>query len=254
MYDVSISTFPTLQRAEVEERYGLFILISYFQGEIKNKASSYVDHSIIYGATIEESNKVRSFSRGKIRLTPGEIFPIDSNGKFTAISIRLGISISLAFWGTFFLRNHNKLAERLACLNPSWSDEKLYQEARRINIAVLQNLISSKEYLKTLIGKQSTKFAYNEKVETSCTVEFMQAAARFTHFFVRENMSLLYVNGSTKEIPTSDTTGRSDILEASFEDSVRGALNQKLSLNQYSEEVSDSIEKTLKPIDLQSFL
>jgi Animal haem peroxidase len=88
-----------------------------------------------------------------------------------------------------------------------------------------------------LFGKQNIE-TYDSKIDPSCTVEFMQAAARFTHFFVRPNMKLLDVNGNVREIPTSDTTGKSEILEKSFEDSVRGALNQSLNLDQYSDEVT----------------
>jgi hypothetical protein len=49
-------------------------------------------------------------------------------------------------------RFHNVVAKELKYLNPYWDDEKMYQEARRINIAVFQH-ITYTEYLPLLLGK-----------------------------------------------------------------------------------------------------
>jgi len=48
-------------------------------------------------------------------------------------------------------RYHNYCAKKLQYLNPHWNDEKLYQEARRISIAVFQHLAYT-EYLPILLG------------------------------------------------------------------------------------------------------
>ncbi|CAG9789463.1 unnamed protein product [Diatraea saccharalis] len=48
------------------------------------------------------------------------------------------ISANMAF--LWFMRQHNNLAERLAKVNPCWDDDKLYIEARDINIAIWQQI------------------------------------------------------------------------------------------------------------------
>ena len=57
---------------------------------------------------------------------------------------------------TIWLRNHNWLAERLAHECSHWDDERMFQEARRLNIAMYQHVVYA-EYLPTLIGHTLAK-------------------------------------------------------------------------------------------------
>ena len=58
---------------------------------------------------------------------------------------------SLTATQTIWLREHNRVARRLAKHNPGRSDEFYYQEARRIVIAEIQH-ITYNEYLPTILG------------------------------------------------------------------------------------------------------
>jgi len=70
---------------------------------------------------------------------------------FYAGDARASEQPALAAIQTLFLREHNRLAEGLSALNPQWSDEKLYQTARRILSAVTQH-ITYREFLPRLFG------------------------------------------------------------------------------------------------------
>lgn len=90
---------------------------------------------------------------------------------------------------TLWAREHNKIAHRLAKINPNWSDETLYQEARRIVIAEIQ-FITYTEWLPLLLGKDYAEFAglsnnndrkYNPHDDPAVTNEAATAALRFVN-------------------------------------------------------------------------
>jgi len=57
---------------------------------------------------------------------------------------------------TIWMREHNRIANILGNLNPAWSSETVFQEARRINIAELQH-ITYNEFLPTLLGMKNAQ-------------------------------------------------------------------------------------------------
>ena len=58
----------------------------------------------------------------------------------------------LTIMHSIWMKQHNKLAGELADINPSWNDETLYQEARKIVGAQMQH-ITYKEWLPIIIGR-----------------------------------------------------------------------------------------------------
>jgi len=52
---------------------------------------------------------------------------------------------------TIWAREHNRVAKSLKTINPTWPDESVFQEARRIVVAELQHIIY-KEFLSILLG------------------------------------------------------------------------------------------------------
>ena len=56
---------------------------------------------------------------------------------------------------TLWMREHNRIATQLASLNPTWTDEIIFQEARRILVAELQH-ITYTEWLPVLLSELMT--------------------------------------------------------------------------------------------------
>jgi len=96
---------------------------------------------------------------------------------------------------TLFLREHNRIAGALQKLNPTWTDENLFQETKRILISEYQHIIYS-EWLPIILGAKmmaahdlnvkTTGFTrYDQNVNPSIAGEFATAAFRFGHSLVR---------------------------------------------------------------------
>lgn len=93
------------------------------------------------------------------------------------------------------LREHNRIADALAALNPHWDDETLFQEARRIAIAEHQ-YISYYEWLPIFIGLENSlrnKILYNTRsfvndyqpqVNPTVLNEHATAAFRYFHSLI----------------------------------------------------------------------
>ena len=183
-----------------------------------NQLSAFIDASHIYGRTRQEQMEVRSFKSGQLKISvihghsflpqrniPGckvlQLDPTSQPGScFFAGDRRVNENVGMAGLQGLFLRHHNKIASGLENLNPSWSDEKLFQEARRIIIAQIQ-VITYREFLPVLLGEKTiTDFGlslvdsgytedYDENINPGIGNTFSAAAYRL-HTLVQARFQL----------------------------------------------------------------
>jgi hypothetical protein len=117
-------------------------------------------------------------------------FGQDKNFLFSCGDIRCNENIALSMYHTAFFREHNRNARMIKQKNGTLDDEILFQEARKLTIAIYQSIIF-REYLPTIIGKdymQSlvTNFSGYKNVENPATSHvFAGAAFRYGHSSLR---------------------------------------------------------------------
>ncbi|XP_062123011.1 chorion peroxidase isoform X2 [Drosophila sulfurigaster albostrigata] len=172
--------------------------------EQTNQATSYIDASPIYSNSAKSSDNARVFRNGLLIYGRGN--PSDDvcqRGAIASKCIRAGDGRSgeqpgLLAMHHVWVGEHNRIAMELNDLNPHWSDEKIYQETRRIVGAMFQH-ITYREFLPLVLGNEVCKLfdlqllssgfyeGYDPKINPSVANSFSSAAFRFGHSLVQNS-------------------------------------------------------------------
>lgn len=124
-----------------------------------NRVTSIPDLSNIYGSTKEMSKTLRG-SNGLLKLGEHGIFGQNTDGSFILGDVRARQTPFLATLHALFIREHNRIAVELKMLHPQWSSNKIFNEARRWNIAQ-HNYILYNEWLPLFIGVLTNSLKLN---------------------------------------------------------------------------------------------
>ncbi|CAH1969751.1 unnamed protein product [Acanthoscelides obtectus] len=103
---------------------------------------------------------------------------------------------------TIFMREHNRISDTLRMINPHWNEDKVFEHARRIVIAVNQH-ITYNEFLPRILGWNAMNLyglklhphgyykEYNPTCNPSIVNEFACAAFRIGHSLLRPHIPRL---------------------------------------------------------------
>ncbi|WML91261.1 peroxidase family protein [Thiothrix lacustris] len=200
------------------------------QNQQTNAITAFIDGSNVYGSDAAYADKLRSHEGGKMLMSAGDMMPMENN-QFMAGDVRSNENIGLASMHTLWVREHNRLADELAQQHPKWSDEQVYQEARKTNVAQMQ-AITYNEFLPELLGdKGLPKYTgYKSNVNPEIDNAFATAAFRLGHTMLSSN--LLRLDESGQEIPEGNVALRDaffrpdKVQEAGIDPILRGAASQ----------------------------
>ncbi|KAG6441268.1 hypothetical protein O3G_MSEX001737 [Manduca sexta] len=171
--------------------------------------TAYLDLSIVYGNTKAKEIELRALDGGRLKSVTRdgqEWPPQDSQPEqtcdlletpqspcYAAGDVRVNQNTQLTILQVLLLREHNRMADILRQLNPHWSDEVIFQETRRLLIAIAQR-ITYYHYLPNILGYENMvkhKLIYpnalgyvndyDSKVDATVFNEHATSAFRYFH-------------------------------------------------------------------------
>ncbi|MCB9263598.1 MAG: hypothetical protein H6558_01085 [Lewinellaceae bacterium] len=189
-----------------------------------NQITAFIDASAVYGANEERAAWLRTFAGGRLKVSTGNLppfntttgelgAPIDPNAPhmdmpfpfvqnwFVVGDARGNENPFLLAMHTLFMREHNRLCGELAAEHPGWTDEQLYQYARKLVGAQMQ-AIAYEEWLPTLGVRLPPYNGYNPYTDPGIMNVFSAAAYRYGHSTI--NSILLRMDDSGNPMPQGD--------------------------------------------------
>ncbi|MEW4448918.1 peroxidase family protein [Qipengyuania sp. JC766] len=129
---------------------------------------------------------------------------------------RLNENVMLTSIHTIWARNHNWWVDTLKeQTNGSWTEEEYFQAARMMNIAEYQQVVFT-EFATAMAGglgegdPEHGFEAYDPTVDSSISVEFAQAAYRFGHSMLNEDLGYVGSDGVISRLSLVDAFLRPD--------------------------------------------
>lgn len=181
--------------------------------------TSWIDGSFVYSTFETWLNQMRSFRNGTLKIDPTTGYPLKNTKRvplwnsppahhFKMISpermfllgdARTNQNPALLSFAILFYKYHNLLASRIQANNPSWNDEDVFQRARRLLIASMQNIILY-EYLPIFLEEKIPKYdGYKPDLHPGVSHSFQSAAFRFGHTMIPPGLYMRDANCNFKK-------------------------------------------------------
>jgi len=176
-----------------------------------NMQSGFLDASTVYGPNEDRLSYLRTFSGGLLHADPINGCPRNSMGAPMAGHFgnaakqrvtgddRGNMNPGLLVIHCLFVLEHNRWARELATRHPSWTDTKLFQEARKRVRAIVQS-ITFNEYAPLLLGEPLPEYrGYDQAADPAVDLSFAIAAYRYGHSGINQVYWCVKPDGSNCE-------------------------------------------------------
>jgi len=183
-----------------------------------NMVTSFIDGSAVYGSDLKRASWLRSFKKGKLKVSQGNLMPYNTiDGEFNspvdpsapemgndtgeesklfvAGDVRANENPLLASLHTLFVREHNRQCDLISSKNPNWTDEEIYQYARKIVGGFIQQILFY-EWLPSVGVKLPVYSGYKAQVNPMVSNEFTGAGFRLGHTLLSGKIRRLNTDGT----------------------------------------------------------
>ena len=179
--------------------------------EQPNLHSAFIDGGALYGSDPDTAGKLRTFSDGTMKTHRlGPTLPTrreaglegDDQESLVGGDTRATVQPGLTSLYSLFLNEHNRVAQELKAIDSSLDDEELYQRARIIVTAELQNIVYT-EFLPALVGPETMRefdlqlpgdskknTYYYAGTNPGISNEFATVAFRFGHALIPNSLTI----------------------------------------------------------------
>ncbi|CAN7939038.1 unnamed protein product, partial [Ixodes hexagonus] len=243
-----------------------------------NEITPWIDGGLTYGTSKTWADTLRSFKCGKLASSHGGQFPVQNDIRLPMANpppprfhqlrpvsrfFRLGNprgneNTFLLTMGTLWFRFHNAVAERMCqrfgtvkagSTNASslrlWNEERIFNEARKLVIAVHQHIIIN-NWLPEWLGSPLSEYkGWDSSIDPGIATEFQSAAMRFGHTLV--------TSGGYKRGPAPDCAVKNVTFEMNGQrHTVRGVRTCNSFWNPQEALVNDGIEPMIMGLSSQA--
>ena len=172
-----------------------------------NDITAFIDASNVYGSSKDEVDKLRTGAGGKLIVSSGDLLPFDEGLQmFLAGDIRANEHLGLISMHTLFVREHNRLCDRIIAkynADPVTKDDDIFDLARKIVGAEMQ-IITYNEFLPAVLGNANPLPAWNgydSSIDPRISTEFSTAFYRFGHTMLSPDLKVHLPNDMDGAFP-----------------------------------------------------
>ncbi len=124
----------------------------------QNVVTHWWDGSQIYGSDQATADRLRSFQGGHLQIS-GDALPLNAEG-FGDSGFTSNWWVGLELLHSLFVQEHNAIADHLASVYPSMTDQELYEKARLVNAALMAK-IHTLEWTPAILPNRTLDIAMN---------------------------------------------------------------------------------------------